>query len=60
MGSRSGRRSLTCAIAIAVTAIGLSAQQLRTISYGKERRVCTYSEEVCWQKNRRVHFSRGD
>jgi peptidoglycan-associated lipoprotein len=40
-----------------LTQVGLPADRLKTISYGKERPVCTESDESCWQKNRRVHFS---
>ncbi|HUP04458.1 MAG TPA: peptidoglycan-associated lipoprotein Pal [Bryobacteraceae bacterium] len=36
--------------------LGVSADKLKTISYGKERPQCTESNEECWQKNRRVHF----
>lgn len=39
--------------------LGIQADKLRTISYGKERPQCTESTEECWQKNRRVHFSVG-
>jgi len=39
--------------------LGVSANRLKTISYGKERPVCTESDESCWQKNRRAHFSPG-
>ncbi len=39
--------------------LGVPADQLRTISYGKERPQCTESNEDCWQKNRRAHFSAG-
>jgi peptidoglycan-associated lipoprotein len=39
--------------------LGVSADRLKTISYGKERPVCTESDESCWQKNRRAHFSPG-
>jgi peptidoglycan-associated lipoprotein len=39
--------------------LGVSADHLKTISYGKERPVCTDHDEACWQKNRRVHFSTG-
>jgi peptidoglycan-associated lipoprotein len=39
--------------------LGVPADKLRTISYGKERPVCTESNEACWQKNRRVHFAAG-
>lgn len=39
--------------------LGVPADRIRTISYGKERPQCTESNEQCWQKNRRVHFSPG-
>ena len=39
--------------------LGVPTDRLKTISYGKERPVCTESNESCWQKNRRVHFSTG-
>lgn len=39
--------------------LGVPADKLRTISYGKERPVCTDHNEECWQKNRRAHFSAG-
>lgn len=42
-----------------LTGLGVSAGQLKTISYGKERPVCTESDESCWQRNRRAHFSVG-
>jgi len=35
---------------------GVSADRLQTISYGKEKPVCTESTEDCWQKNRHDHF----
>lgn len=35
--------------------IGLPGDQLRTVSYGKERQQCTEQSEDCWQKNRRAH-----
>jgi len=38
---------------------GVSADRLKTISYGKERPVCTEDAEPCHQKNRRAHFSPG-
>ena len=37
--------------------LGVSADKLKTVSYGKERPACTESNEGCWQKNRRAHFS---
>jgi len=39
--------------------LGIPADRLRTVSYGKERPQCTESDEACWQKNRRVHFAPG-
>ena len=39
--------------------LGVPADKLKTISYGKERPQCTDSNEGCWQKNRRAHFSPG-
>jgi peptidoglycan-associated lipoprotein len=32
--------------------IGVSDQQLRTVSYGKENPLCTEHDEECWAKNR--------
>lgn len=37
--------------------IGVPADRLSTISYGKERPVCTDHTEDCWQKNRRAHLT---
>ena len=37
--------------------MGLPGDQLRTISYGKDRPVCTDHDEACWQKNRRAHIT---
>jgi peptidoglycan-associated lipoprotein len=39
--------------------LGIPADRLKTISYGKERPQCTDSSEGCFQKNRRAHFSPG-
>jgi len=36
---------------------GISADSLKTISYGKEKPQCTDSNDACWQKNRRDHFT---
>lgn len=36
--------------------LGVSADRLRTISYGEERGVCTEDEESCWSQNRRAHM----
>jgi peptidoglycan-associated lipoprotein len=35
---------------------GVSADALKTISYGKEKPVCSEANEDCWQKNRHDHF----
>lgn len=40
-----------------LTDLGVSAQRITLISYGKEKPVCTESTEECWQKNRRDDFS---
>jgi peptidoglycan-associated lipoprotein len=37
--------------------MGLTGEQLRTISYGKEHPVCNDHDEDCWQKNRRAHLT---
>ncbi len=39
--------------------LGVPADKLKTISYGKERPQCTEATEDCWQKNRRAHLSPG-
>jgi len=40
----------------ALTAAGISASRIKTISYGKEKPFCTESNEACWQQNRRGHL----
>ncbi|HLG95744.1 MAG TPA: OmpA family protein [Bryobacteraceae bacterium] len=37
--------------------MGLPADQLRVISYGKDKPVCSDHDEDCWQKNRRAHIT---
>jgi peptidoglycan-associated lipoprotein len=39
--------------------LGVPADRLKTISYGKERPQCTEADEACYQKNRRAHFMPG-
>ncbi len=39
--------------------LGVPADRLKTISYGKERPQCTDATEACWQRNRRAHLSPG-
>jgi peptidoglycan-associated lipoprotein len=35
---------------------GISAERIKTISYGKEKPFCTQDNEQCWQQNRVDHF----
>jgi len=37
--------------------LGLPNNQLKELSYGKDRPVCTEHDEACWQKNRRAHLT---
>ncbi len=36
--------------------LGVPAENLQVVSYGKERPFCTEQTEACWQENRRGHF----
>ena len=40
-----------------IVSLGVPADRLKTVSYGKEVPVCQQSTEECWQKNRRAHFT---
>ena len=40
-----------------LVSLGVAADRLKTVSYGKEVPACTASGEDCWQKNRRAHFT---
>ncbi len=40
-----------------LVSMGIPGAQLKTISYGKERQVCTEHNEACWQRNRRAHIT---
>jgi peptidoglycan-associated lipoprotein len=44
------------AVKNALVAAGVSANRIKTISYGKEKPFCTESNEACWQQNRRGHL----
>ena len=44
------------AVKSALTAAGVSANRVKTISYGKEKPFCMEENEACWQQNRRGHF----
>jgi peptidoglycan-associated lipoprotein len=37
--------------------LGVPDSQLKTVSFGKEKPVCTEHDEECWQKNRRAHIT---
>jgi peptidoglycan-associated lipoprotein len=37
--------------------LGVPADKVRTISYGKDRPVCTDATEACYQRNRRAHLA---
>jgi peptidoglycan-associated lipoprotein len=39
-----------------LVSLGISADRMNTVSYGKEKPFCTDSNEACWQKNRVGHF----
>jgi peptidoglycan-associated lipoprotein len=39
--------------------MGVPADRLKIVSYGRERPQCVESTQVCWQKNRRAHFTSG-
>jgi len=39
-----------------LTQMGIPAERVKSISYGKEKPFCTESNESCWQQNRRAHF----
>ena len=40
-----------------LVSLGVPADRLKTVSYGKEVPVCAQSSEDCWQRNRRAHFT---
>jgi peptidoglycan-associated lipoprotein len=41
-------------VATYLRSLGASEQQLRTVSYGKERPLCSEHDEACWAQNRRA------
>jgi peptidoglycan-associated lipoprotein len=53
-----GDRRATAAKELLVQ-LGVPAERLKTISYGKELPQCTEANEACWQKNRRAHLKAG-
>lgn len=36
--------------------LGISADRMETVSWGKERPFCMDHDEACWHQNRRAHF----
>ena len=43
-----------------LVSLGVSADRIKTISYGKEKPFCIDENNQCWQSNRRAHFSMGE
>ncbi len=39
-----------------LVSLGISADRIKTMSWGKEHPFCTEHNETCWQQNRRGHF----
>ena len=39
-----------------LVALGIAADRITTVSYGKERPVCDAHDESCWTLNRRAHI----
>ncbi len=39
-----------------LVSLGIAADRMQTVSYGKERPFCMDHDETCWQQNRRAHF----
>ena len=37
--------------------LGVAADRLKSVSYGKEVPICRESSEECWARNRRAHFT---
>ncbi len=47
------------AVRDALVGMGIPGDKLKTVSYGKERPICTDATEDCYARNRRAHFSAG-
>jgi peptidoglycan-associated lipoprotein len=43
-----------------IVSLGVSADRVNTVSFGKEKPFCMESNEACWQQNRRGHFVRAN
>jgi peptidoglycan-associated lipoprotein len=50
-----GNRRAAAALAYLKT-LGVAEDRFETISYGKEKPLCTESKESCWSQNRRCEF----
>ena len=51
LGERRARATLNY-----LAALGIAADRMSTVSYGKERPLCTEHTEACWALNRRAHI----
>ena len=51
LGDRRARATMTY-----LAALGIAADRISTVSYGKERPLCTEHSEACWAINRRAHI----
>ena len=40
-----------------LASLGVPAERMKTVSYGKEIPLCNESNEECWARNRRDHFA---
>jgi peptidoglycan-associated lipoprotein len=40
-----------------LASLGVAADRMKTVSYGKEVPLCQQSTEECWARNRRAHFT---
>ena len=45
------------AVKEAIADLGVAAEKLEIISFGKDHPLCTTTDEECYARNRRVHFS---
>jgi peptidoglycan-associated lipoprotein len=39
-----------------MVSLGISADRIETVSWGKERPFCSTHDDACWQQNRRAHL----
>jgi peptidoglycan-associated lipoprotein len=51
LGDRRARAAMNYLVSL-----GVRAGRISTVSYGKERPVCTEHTEACWARNRRANF----